>query len=235
MVVRSIESGFAAYASSSAMLTVIKQLRSRGLPDPLNGTALEAVGVPASMTAFVLKTLLFLGLIDESGKLSTECIQLRQASTEEYPNTLAQILRKAYIKVFEIVDPATDDETRVSDAFRIFEPAKQRDKMVRLFMGLCEEAGIVAKGSVRHKETSAPRQARPVIERKDVEIGPSQPIVLLTKMPVGLHPALAGLVADLAAKGSSWTKADRDRWLLAFSSNLDYAYPIKTEETPQQS
>ena len=48
MAVRSIEPGFAAYASSSTVLTVIKQLRARGLPDPLNGTALEAVGVPAS-------------------------------------------------------------------------------------------------------------------------------------------------------------------------------------------
>ena len=160
MVVRPIGDNFAPYAAPNNLTDVIRRFRDRGLPDPLNTAVLESVGIPPSMTAFTLRALVFLGLMDESGNITTAFNQLRKATVDEYPPALAEIVRMAYVHVFTVANPAADDEVKISDAFRIYEPASQRQKMVRLFMGLCAEAGIVAQGSVK-KRMSNSTQVRP--------------------------------------------------------------------------
>ena len=46
-----------------------------------------------------------------------------------------------------------------------------------------------------------------------------------------LPPALAGLLASLPKNGMSWTKGKRDSFINAFSTVLDFVYPItETDE-----
>ena len=233
MLVRATEEHFAPYSSASAVLGVIRQLRNRGLPDPLTTTALEAVGVPPSMTAFTLKALVFLGLIDESGNITAAFTRIRRATTEEYPGALAEVVRGAYLKVFTVVDPAIDGEVRITDAFREFEPAKQRDKMVRLFLGLCEEAGIVPKGTVGQRKisTPGPRQRREALPEVPDDKGSKALPPPPPPPDKQLHAGVAGLIADLPSRGTRWEKVERDRWLAAFTNSLDYAYPAKDGST----
>lgn len=70
-------------------------------------------------------------------------MRLRQASTEEYPGTLAEVVRAAYHLVFSAVDPARDDLAAINDAFQRYTPADRREHMVRLFMILGHEAGLI--------------------------------------------------------------------------------------------
>lgn len=229
MVTRPLAENFAPYAPASTVVEVIQRLRERGLPDPLTQTGLEQIGISGSMASFVLRTLVFLRLIDEGGNLTEAANQLRRATREEYPETLAQTVRTSYESIFRVADPAADDEVRVSDAFRPFEPPNQRDKMVRLFMGLCEEAGIIPRGTVRQRK-SVPPEARVRRERGSAVGGnPPPPFVSPPPPPAPptdkLHPGLAGLIGDLPVKAIGWPKAERDRWLAAFTNSLDYAYP----------
>ena len=230
MVVKPLEDNFAPYSSAASVLSIMARFRDRGLPDPLTMTTLEQVGIKPSMASFTLRALVFLGLIDESGSISPAFHQLRQASENDYPSSLAEIIRKAYLRVFTVADPATDDEGKIVDAFRVYEPANQRDKMIRLFMGLCEKAGLIPAGSVRQRKAT-PRQPRP-------NPPPGQQQDQLQPLPPPqetLHLSLVGLVNDLPNRGRSWTKPERDRWLTAFTHNLDYAYPCKEESVNQNS
>jgi hypothetical protein len=107
----------------------------------------------------------FLGLVDSRGGLTEAAERIRRASTEEYPGLLAEIIRAAYGPVFTVVDPAQDSEVKVADAFRQYDPAGQREKMVTLFLGLCEEAEIVQKSERQSLRPVTPRRERPVVRR----------------------------------------------------------------------
>ena len=156
----------APYAPLGNVLTVIRRLRERGVPVPVTKDALTVLGIPEGNAPRTLQALKLLGLVAEDGGLSPQAERLRRASTEEYPETLAEIIREAYAPVFAVVDPATDTEVRVSDAFRQFDPATQRGRMVTLFLGLCAEAGITnqrlqkAPAVPRSVQRSAPKRER---------------------------------------------------------------------------
>ena len=125
MVIKPLKGNFAPYSSAASVLSIMARFRDRGLPDPLTMTALEQVGIKPSMASFTLRALVFLGLIDESGSISPAIHQLRQASENDYPSSLAEIIRKAYRRIFTVADPATDDEGKIVDAFRVYDPANQ--------------------------------------------------------------------------------------------------------------
>ena len=163
-----MEDDFAPYAPKTAVVDTITRYRERGLPVPLTPQALETIGVAPTMTARTLQTLQFLRLLD-SENVPTELFQrLKRASTDEYAGQLAEVVQAAYIPVFSIVDPATDGDLAIADAFRAFEPSKQRVKMISLFRGLCAEAGIIQQSRPR-STTRQPRANSTKTGRKPQE------------------------------------------------------------------
>ena len=203
--------GHAPYASSKAVLLVINRLRDAGLPQPLTLEGLERVGVPSTMTSTVLRALRFLGLMDEGGDRLPGFERLRRASSVDYQATLAEIIRESYIKVFQIADPVRDSYEQLHDAFRGFDPANQRPKMVRLFLGLCEEAGIVSTQPQRHRRS----KRSPSGERAALQPPPPQP----PSQPT-CYQVIDAIVAQLPSTGT-WSKPRRDRWLAAMTSAVD--------------
>lgn len=170
------EDHFAPYAPTKAVLAVFDRFRGPGLPDPVTNATLERIGIPSSNAPRTLQALRFLKLIDEGGNRLPAFNGLRQAKTEEYPGQLAEIVRAAYLPIFEIVDPATDSEVAISDAFRGYEPASTREKMVSLFMGLCRAAGIVTDKPVRRSPSTPRRPSAPRSTTKQRE-GGGKPVV----------------------------------------------------------
>jgi hypothetical protein len=144
-----MDENFAPYAPKTAVVDTITRYRDRGLPVPLTPQALETVGVATTMAPRTLQTLQFLGLLDGENNPTELFQRLKRASTDEYQGQLAEVVRGAYIRVFEIVDPAADGDIAIADAFRAFEPSKQRVKMISLFRGLCAEAGIMEQSRLR--------------------------------------------------------------------------------------
>jgi len=165
---------FAPYASTRAVMAVLDRFRERGLPDPLTVANLEQIGIQASNAPRTLQALRFLGLVDDGGNRTSAFDGLRQAKTDEYPAQLAEIVRAAYLPIFTIVDPATDTDIAISDAFRGYEPSSTREKMVSLFMGLCRAAGIVTDKPSRRPSTAS---RRPASRRTTPRARASRPIV----------------------------------------------------------
>ena len=210
MVIKALSEHFAPYASANSVIKVIQQYRNHGLPDPLTQTGLEQIGQAPSMASFTLRSLVFLGLMDEGGNFTADFTRIRRANTDEYPGELGEILRKAYLQVFAVTNPAVHDATKIVDAFRPFEPAKQRDKMVGLFMGLCEEAGIVPVGTAKRRKTTTntSRSRRPAATPDPTQIPES--ISLPSQTPNGQQEAV-----ELTSGGTMTIILDTNMWQLS--------------------
>ena len=222
---------FAPYASSRAVLGVIRRFRERGLPDPVTAEALEQVGVPHTMAPWALVALRFLGLVDEGGNRTEAFERLRRANSEEYPETLGEIVRKAYLPVFTVVDPAEDGDIAIGDAFRRYDPMKQRDRMVRLFMGLSTEAGIVAARTQRQRSTQPRRQA-PTPAPSTPQQTP-RPEQHEQDGDDATDYRLISAIIQQIPKGGKWTSGRRERWMLAMASAVDLLIATVEEESEE--
>jgi hypothetical protein len=147
-----IQNGPAPYAPLAHVLRSIDLYREKA-PATMTKELLMRVGFPAAYANRTLRALKLLDLVDDDGTPTDAFKELRRATDGEYPARLEQVIRAAYSDVFEVVDPTTDGEAAISSAFAFNEPAAQRDKMVVLFRGLCEAAGIPLAGASPRKRT----------------------------------------------------------------------------------
>lgn len=220
----------APYAPASAVLDLIARYRTRGLPQPINADVLGRAGVSPSLTPRTLYALQVLDLIDEAGEPTALFDGLRRAPESEFKQQLADWLRTAYADVFAFVDLETDDDTRIRDAFRSYNPIGQQGRMVTLFQGLCTAAGLRPPKDTQAPATASPRRpsprrsAPPLASRKSV--AGARP-TSATDLP----PALSGLLTSLPSRG--WSKTDRDKFLQTFAAVVDFCYPlIEDDEHP---
>jgi len=184
--------------------------------------------VSESLAPRTYQALKLLDLIDEQGQPTAALKEMSTCPSPEFKERLAALVRGVYAPIFSFADPATDPLDAVRDAFRGYEPRGQQDRMVTLFYGLCEFAGIVDESPKRTtgRSTAASRPANK--PRKAVsDVGVAKESMKVTEVPTGLPAPLKGLLDDLAAIGPTWTKARRDQFLAVFHAVLDYSYPAR--------
>jgi hypothetical protein len=218
----------APYAPAATVLSVIDRARDRGLPTPVTKDVLMRAGVSESLIPRTLQSLQLLELTNDDGTWTQNLETLRRAPEAEVQSRLAEIIRSVYADVFQYVDPAKDSGTQVRDAFRSYSPHGQQDRMVSLFLGLCQRAGIVT-GETPAKQFS--REARTTRRSAPLKSAPSKSKPIATAPAAAaapnLAPPLAGLLSTLPKSG--WTKNDRERFVNAFTVMLDYCIPVRTE------
>src|SRR5258707_4923436 len=137
----------APYAPLANVVGLIRRRRDKGMPEVLNAERLAQMGITEGNISRNLQALRFLNLIDEEGRQTASFNRLALAKENEYPGVLAEIIKGAYHDVFTIIDDlneATDVE--LNDAFRFYQPQSQRNRMIILFRGLCQEAGLISGG-----------------------------------------------------------------------------------------
>jgi len=232
-MLKPIEENFSPYAPVSAVLDVIKRYRERGMPDPITDEILTQVGIPTTMAGLTLRALLFLGLIDEGGNHTESFDLVRRALTEEYPKVLGEIIRKAYLPIFTIVDPAQDSDTAIVDAFRRYDPANQRQKMVRLFIGLCQEAKIIARTTKRlnipNKSESSKQKRTEKNNFSEKEDNQDSGELVIKKNDKGVDYRLISAVIQHLPQEGEWTPEERKRWIEAMTASVDLIVRIKED------
>jgi hypothetical protein len=226
----------APYAPASAILDLIDRYRNRGLPSPITGEVLGRAGVSQSLIPRTLQALQTLDLIDDQGK-PTEILEgIRLAPEPEYKQRLEVWLNAAYADVITFVDPATDDETKIRDAFRSYQPVGQQARMVTLFLGLYAAAGKAperpAKTRPADKARTPRRQSAPP-EKKGLSF--VRKLHQTQNSPSGIPIPLSGLLSSLPPQGEGWTQERRDIFMKTFGAVLDYCYPIIEDEPEEET
>ena len=222
----------APYAPASAIISLIERHRNRGLPSPVNADVLERAGVSHTLIPRTMQALQVLDLIGEDGAITDTFEGIRRVPESEYRQRLAEWLRATYADVFKFVDPMTDDEMAVRDAFRSYRPVGQQSRMVGLFLALCGAAGIVDE---------KPTAPRPHARRTTTTSVSPSPRVTPKKPTKGtkhagghLPAALAGLLESLPSEGDGWSKSRRDGFYATFGTVLDFCFPITEDEEAQE-
>lgn len=234
MTVRS--GGQAPYAPPQTVMSLIHQYRNKALPTPFTKDVLTRAAVPDSLVARTLQAFRLLDLIDDGGNPTPAFEGLRRAAEADFPARLAEIVRGAYADVFQFVDPATESQERVRDVFRHYEPLGQLTRIVTLFLGLCEAAGIVPEGTRKQGPTAGRTRTTPTPRQNRKE--PNRPASFSSKVRVrndenGIIPAaITGILSSLPAEGESWTTARRAKFVAVFGSVLDFVYPIDDDPAP---
>jgi hypothetical protein len=222
----------APYAPGVTIVSLLKRFRDKGLTFPVTPEVLVRAGVPESLVPRTMQALQLLELIDKDGEATEVLKKIRTVAEKEYQATLAGWIKQVYTEVFAFADPLKDDEMHVRDAFRTYIPHGQQDRMVKLFMALCAEAGLAperekveAKTRVRATTTTTASPRLPLRRAP----APATPELRVA----GLPPELAGLMARLPQNG--WTKSTRDKFVKTFESVLDYVIPIVAKEQKQDA
>ena len=229
-ITKALDDNFMPYAPSSSVIQVIKRYHERGLPEPLTVDVLQQVGIPASMFSPTFRSLLFLGLVDQAGMKTAKFENIRRSSSDDYPDILAAIIREAYADIFTIADPKEDELTAISDAFRRYDPANQRDKMVRLFIGLCEEAEIVQQGTHQTKPTRRPRASSLQPKPQRTPTPPvTETVVSSSEETLDLDYRLVSSIVQQLPKNGYWSAEKRGKWLAAMTSAIDLLIDVQDE------
>ncbi len=232
------------YAPAHAILGLIDRYRNRGLATPITTDVLQRAGVSDSLVRRTLIALETLDLTDEAGMPTPELEGLARAPEADFQTRLAEVIREAYAEVFSFVDPAQDDLDRVRDAFRAYEPRGMQSRMVSLFLGLCEAAGIIEaakpkKSRKKSAKASAPSsrapaknttEAKPAAKGSDRRRGDTDGAS--DGWSSDFPPALVGLLQSIPKGG--WTRAERARFLAAFGPVLDVCVPVREEKPAEQ-
>ncbi len=217
----------APYAPASTVVNLLKRFRDKGLTAPVTTEVLLRAGVAETLLQRTLKSLQMLELITEEGQATEVLKKIRAVPEKDYKATLAAWIKQVYAEVFAFADPASGDEQHVRDAFRTFVPHAQQDRMVKLFMALCAEAGLAPENKKAEAKPRA-RSAAPSTPTPRVNVRKNATDQTEMLRPGSLPPELAGLMARLPQNG--WTKSTRDKFLKTFESVLDYVIPIVAKE-----
>lgn len=156
----------APYAATSAVVKILDTYRDTGLGGgPIDVALLGRLGLGNVVATRALHALGLLGLIDPDGRPTASLTAFKEASSSSYKQLLADVLYDVYAPVFAVTGKTMVGKTpsEIDDAFRTFKPDSLRKRMVTLFLGLCEYAGVVESPP---KAKPGPKQGKPAAPRK---------------------------------------------------------------------
>lgn len=219
----------AAYFAFKTLTNTLTKMEEHGPPTRVDRTFLSEMS-GAAQTQFIAG-LKALGLIDADG-----VVQPRLTALVSDPDgrqvLLGTILRERYPKAVALgATNATTGELveAFNEAFGI--QGDTARKAIAFYLQAAKYAGNVPlspnfKTPTVRTGGGSKKRGRPA----KVEGGA---VVTVNAgngdVPASLHPALAGLLADLPKRGATWTQDEHDKFKAAFEAILPIAAPISDE------
>lgn len=212
---------FAPYTSIGNMLLLFKQIRKGWIPGQIDKGEMVRVGITAGNANRTIAALEYFGLIDENKVPTNTWKAIATATTNDYPTVLEGILRSSYPTIFELhPNPNDATDVEISNAFAKSEPLRQRDRMIALFRGLCQEAGLISGEPLTREKTSSPKRNSDSSSKADQKRVPATPPSVNPSLR--WYNDLETLMSKLPNPDSpKWTKSEKERWLAALQATLD--------------
>src|SRR6266498_1784440 len=215
-----ISENYAPYAFTGNVLDILHRLRDASLPEIIDVGVVVRIGISEGNAHRTVATLQFLALIDDEGKQTKEMKNLAKASTNDYPSVLAEILRSAYSRIFEVVNPQKASEIEIMDAFRGLEPASQWKRMGILFIGLCQEAGLISGTPATSEKPQSESSRKPSKNGQNSTARPKPQRI--SSGAGGWYSDLQNIFDKLPDRDNpSWSSDTKQKWLKALESMLD--------------
>lgn len=224
------------YFAFRTLLNTIERMEEHGPPTRIDRSFLSAMS-GAGQSQF-MAGLRSLGLISEDGTVQPRLAEMVN-NRESRKQILGEILREHYPEAVELgTKNATTGE--LVEVFRDY--GVQGDtarKAIAFYLKAAQFAEDVPLSphfktpSVKGNGRRTPGAARPRVSAAR-PYGGGTPSTSMGGLPP-LHPALAGVLADLPPKGTGWTAEDRERFMTTFRAVVDYAIPIVTETDGDES
>lgn len=226
----------APYTTTLALKAVMEWFRERTPTGTISPDTVIRVGVPESLAARTIQSLITLELLNENREPSQKWIDMASIrGDEEYKTRLQDWLRITYSEILSYCDPSKDSYERIYEAFRGYDPKGQRSAMASLFIGLWKyaglespSAGIVSNSSAVKKKKSPTSSRRPGQSTTPKPNKNSPP----TKMD-DVPPGLVGLLRQIPPKGETWTEEMRDAFVEAFKAVLNFTVSIGDPMQPR--
>lgn len=217
-------SRFAPYAPPATVLKVLRGMRGRELPEALDAAYIGRFDISRALALRVIQALRFLGFVDESRAPTHLLLNAVRGSDHQYRRALADSLRSAYPEIFQ--GRQVVGESDLAAAFATFIPVSQRYRMVLLFLGLCQEAGIPIQ-----RELRASGQLRlpfpPAAQSRRSRVGSSSGSVLPDALQSGI---IRGLIENLPRPGGRFRRRQQAAWLQTMRHALALVYEADDEE-----
>jgi hypothetical protein len=214
--------GPAPYAPAQTVIDLLEGYRNRGFATPFTPEVLQKASIPDSLVNRTLQTFRLFDLIDDKGNPTDQLV--------EYKSCLQSWLTSIYTDVLKYADPATDEQKKVSEAFRGYTPEGQRGRMVTLMIGLFAYAGLIEEppkrpASPKANRTTKNAAGRAATKQRNSRRTPDASEKGGNSIQSGLAPTVVGFLEVLPGVGKKWTTEARDAWWKAFEVTFNYAYP----------
>jgi len=214
---------FAPYASFGNIQIVLEKIRKGWVPtSQIDSGEMQRVGISESTANRAIAALQYLGLVNDDNRPTDTWKAIATSTANDYPKVLEGILRNAYPSIFELhANPAGAADTEIFDAFIKSEPLNQRSRMVTLFRGLCQEAGLMS-GDPKTKKPVIKQTSAKSNDKPKTDTQKSNPPATTINPSLKWYNDLATLMGRLPnPDNAKWTKDERERWLAALQSMLD--------------
>lgn len=213
------------YFAFKTLTNMLTQMEEHGPPNRIDRSFLSSMaGAAQSQFIHGLKSL---RLIEEDGTVRPRLNEL-VAKPDDRPALIGQILRDRYPEAVELgKGNATTGE--LVEVFRGY--GVQGDtarKAIAFYLQAAKFAGDVPLSpnfqtpKVSRNPSAPKRRPKGRNQQEEVQTTTNSN----SDIPSGLHPALAGLLADLPKRGQTWTQQQHDDFKVAFDAILKIAAPI---------
>lgn len=199
------------YVSYLTFVNMLDHIKSLKVMPTQIGNTVWAGKFSGGNSILLTAALRFLKLLEGNGP-TDQFRTLVFADAEKRKEVLREVLVGAYgADIANLSDktPKMVDETLRS----LGTTDSTHRKAVSFFVQAAKGAGITMPSTIAKRARNRP--------------GTKPTSVTGSSIQTGLHHVIVPLIKDLAEKGTTWSKADRDVWKAAFSCLLDYAYPAK--------